>query len=249
MAEHTTIAWTHHTWNPWVGCTKVSPGCAHCYIERYLNHPFDGPKRTGRSAWGAPLAWDDRAARAGVRERVFTCSSSDFFHEGADAWRPEAWNVIGACPSLDWLVLTKGVLRPCPKGQERRSIEMVRDRLPGNWGSKGWPNVWLGVSVEDRDRLPRIDGLRSIPAAVRFLSIEPLLEYLGYPLDLTGIDWVIVGGESGDAFRPMETAWAESVRRRCAATGVAFFGKQRAGPVPGLPLVLDGEVVQQFPRR
>src|SRR4051812_5023446 len=134
MAENSKIGWTHHTMNFWWGCNRVSEECRHCYIgpimKRGGREPFDGPMRT--KDWTAPAKYDRRAREAGERHRVFTCSMSDFFHPGADAWRDGAWEIIKACKNLDWLMLTK---RP----------ELAADRLPADWGD-GYSNVWLGVT-------------------------------------------------------------------------------------------------------
>jgi protein gp37 len=184
VGEETKIAWADDTWNPWRGCTRINPGCKNCYMfTEQRRYGLDPAVVTRSKTWGEPARWNRKAEAASVIRRVFTCSWSDFFHENADPWRDEAWEIIRSTPYLMYMILTK------------RS-ENIRDHLPSYWGD-GYPNVWLGVSVEDRRHgLPRIDVLRTIPAAVRFLSIEPLLEDLG-PIDLTGIDWVIVGGESG----------------------------------------------------
>lgn len=233
--ETTLIAWTDRTWNPWRGCTKVSPGCMNCYMftaqERYGRNPAEVVRCT--STWGHPAKWQKAAAAAGRSELVFTCSWSDWFHQDADPWREDAWAVVRACPNLSFQVLTK---RP----------ENVIDRLPADWGD-GYSNVWLGVSVEDRKRLPRIDVLRTIPAALRFLSLEPLLEDLG-TIDLSGIGWVIAGGESGPGWRPMDHAWAASVRDQCHTAGVPFFFKQSAAPRTETGIELEGKVVREYPR-
>src|SRR5437016_4306599 len=137
MGETTAISWTEHSWNPWRGCERVSPGCAHCYIfaaqQRYGQDP-SGVTRT--KTWGDPLKWQRDTERARRTERVFTCSWSDFFIEAADRWRPEAWSLIRRTPNLTYQILTK---RP----------ENVAVRLPEDWG-QGYANVWLGVSVENK---------------------------------------------------------------------------------------------------
>jgi protein gp37 len=236
MAERSTIEWTDASQNFWRGCDKVSPGCAHCYM-------FSGQRRFGKdpsvvvraapSTFWAPLRskkWREQRAAieaTGRRMRVFTCSWGDFFHEDADTWRDEAWDVIRQCPEFDWQILTK---RP----------ENVIDRLPADWLDSGpWPHVWLGVSVENRRYVHRADLLRAIPAAVRFISAEPLLGPLvarwvpegelgewvwpdgkldmdvGAGLDLTGIDWLIAGGESGPRHRRMDMQWVRDLRDAC----------------------------------
>jgi protein gp37 len=141
-------------------------------MKRAGHEPFNGPMRTVN--WSPPAKWDRRAGQAGVRERVFTCSMSDFFHEGADAWRPEAWQIIRSCRNLDWLILTK---RP----------ELVAGRLPADWG-EGYPNFWLGVTAGCRKSLWRLDWLREIPAVLKFVSAEPLLERLDLQPHLSWLD-------------------------------------------------------------
>src|SRR5262249_9121833 len=149
MQEEHAVPITEHSWNPWRGCTKVSPGCAHCYMfpaqERYGLNPREVVRTT---TWRDPLRWQKRAAAEGHTALVFTCSWSDWFHEGADAWRDEAWDVVRRCPDLTFQILTK---RP----------ELAPERLPADWGD-GYPNVWLGVSVENNDYCWRADLLRSL---------------------------------------------------------------------------------------
>jgi len=204
MSKTTGIEWTDATWNPWHGCHKVSAGCKNCYM-------FADKKRFGQDAnvvvrsktkFFEPLKWPEP-------RRVFTCSWSDWFIEEADEWRVDAWRAIRYTEHHTYQILTK---RP----------ERIAGHLPYGWP---FPNVWLGVSVENRENLGRIDLLRKTPAAVRFLSLEPLLEDLG-TLDLSGISWVIVGGESGPGARAMDPDWARSVRDQCVAAGVPFFFKQ-----------------------
>lgn len=227
MAENSRIGWTHHTQNFWWGCDKVSAECANCYIgpimRRGGREPFQGPLKT--KDWRKPLRWNRAAEGAGVRRRVFTCSMSDFFHAGADAWRDEAWGVIRACQSLDWLILTK-------------RIELVEDRLPADWG-KGYGNVWLGVTCGVSSSLWRLDVLSKIPAAVRFVSAEPLLEPLDLRRWLPDLDWVISGGESGSCRRNTEVSWQQDLWDQCREYGVAFYAKQdtacRSGEQGRLP--------------
>jgi protein gp37 len=183
MAENSKIGWTHHTMNFWWGCDKVSEECRHCYIgpimRRGGREPFDGPMET--ADWERPARWDRKARAAGERKRVFTCSMSNFFHPGADAWRAEAWQIIRSCTQLDWLILTK---RP----------GLAADRLPADWGD-GYPNVWLGVTWGCQTSLHRLDCLRDIPAAIKFVSAEPLLGPLDLRPHLPWLDWVITGCE------------------------------------------------------
>jgi len=220
MAERSSIEWTDATWNPVRGCTKISPGCKHCYAETFAErfrgvkgHPYEQgfDLRLVPEKLEEPLRW--RAPR-----RVFVNSMSDLFHEKV----PE--NYIAAVAEVmvraDWhtyQVLTK------------RSARM-RDLLKGRLRfASSQRHIWWGVSVEDkRNGLPRVEHLRSAPARVRFLSVEPLLEDLG-SLDLSGIHWVIVGGESGFGARVMKREWVISVRRQCRKQDVPFFFKQWGG--------------------
>lgn len=215
--EKSNISWTDGSWNPWLGCDKVGPECANCYIDRTL-------LRQGRQPWGqvykAVTTWDlprrmqNRAIKEGNRLKLFTCSLSDFFHRKADQWRAEAWEIIKRCPNVDFLILTKRANR-------------IQQCLPADWG-QGYPNVWLGVSVGMMKTAWRVDRLRQIPAAVRFISAEPLLESLN-GLNLDAIHWLIAGGESGPHHRYMDLEWAEGLRQACEASGTVFFFKQVSG--------------------
>jgi protein gp37 len=182
--------------------------------------------------WGQPLKWERAAAAAGRTERVFTCSWSDWFHVDADPWRAEAWAVIRRCPHLHFQILTK-------------RHERIVANLPADWG-EGYPNVWLGVSIENDRFTHRADALRGIPAAVRFISAEPVLGPMP-SLDLRGIDWLIVGGESGPGWRPMDHAWVRELRRKARAAGTAFFFKQSAAPRTEMGITLDGKIVREYP--
>lgn len=231
MSETTGIEWTDKTWNPWQGCTQVSPGCAHCYMYREKVRYGQDPETVVRSkppTFGAPLKWRTPAM-------VFTCSWSDWFHEAADSWRDEAWDIIRRTPHLTYQILTK------------RS-ERIEDHLPRDWGT-GWPNVWLGVSIENQRFATRVKHLADVYAAVRFVSAEPLLGPVTFAGQLYEeaftryVDWVIVGGESGPGCRPMDLEWARSLRDECAAAGVAFFLKQLGGwpdKRGGAEALLDG---------
>jgi len=209
MSERTGIEWTDRTWNPWHGCTKVSPGCAHCYMYREKARYGQDPDVVMRSktTFTAPLRWREPA-------RVFTCSWSDFFHTAADPWRDEAWAIIRATPHLTYQILTKRIGR-------------VVDHLPPDWGD-GYRNVWLGVSVENHRHIFRASALACVPARVRFVSVEPLLGPVVFGT-LRDLHWVICGGESGPQARPMALEWARALRDECAAAGVPFFLKQLGG--------------------
>lgn len=239
MAENSKIGWTDHTMNFWWGCNKVSAECHRCYIgpimQRAGRVPFNGPMRTVN--WTPPLKWNRKAEETGTRYRIFTCSMSDFFHPGADAWRAEAWEVIRGCTNLDWLILTK---RP----------ELIKDRLPNDWG-EGYANVWLGVTCGVGSSRPRVSELRSLPARVRFISAEPLLEPIDFRPYLDGrIHWVITGCEQAgkEKRRPMQLDWVRDIDRQCREASVAHFFKQRyEGTQMAYDGLLDGEVRQEWP--
>ena len=227
MGATTGIAWTDKTWNPWHGCHRVSPGCDHCYMFAGKRQYGQDPENVVRSktTFDAPLRWPEPA-------RVFTCSWSDFFIKEADTWRPDAWSIIDRTPHLTYQILTK---RP----------SRIRSRLP--WRDTPWPHVWLGVSVESRKYLHRIDVLRDVAAHLRFLSLEPLLEDLG-DLDLAGIGWVIVGGESGPGRRPFEIDWLKRIADACQRYGVPLFVKQDSAFKPGQQGQIPTELwIHQFP--
>lgn len=236
MADKTIIAWTNKTWNPWRGCTMITPGCANCYMfaaqRRYGRDPTE-VVRTGKQLWQAPAKWEREAALAGKTELVFTCSWSDWFHRDADEWRDEAWQIIRNSPHLHFQILTK---RP----------NRIAKHLPADWGPGGYPNVWLGVSIESNDFIWRADMLRKIPAVVRFVSYEPALGPLP-DLDLSGVDWLIQGGESGPGWRPMDLQWARDMRDRCKREGVAYFFKQSAAFRTEMGIELDRQIVRQYP--
>lgn len=238
--ENSGIGWTDHTWNPWWGCHKVSAACKHCYIGQIMrrsgHEPFHGPQRTGDATWKNAYRWNREAQEAGRRMRVFTCSMSDFFHARADRWREEAWAVIRDCQSIDWLVLTK-------------RADRIVDHLPADWGD-GFPNVWLGVTVESRPHLRRVELLSRIPAAVRFISAEPLLQLIDFRPYLGALDWIITGCESASQTkrRPMDLDWVRSIRDQCAAAGVPHFFKQYyVGNQIQTDGMLDGRVCQEWP--
>lgn len=228
--ERSAIEWTDSTWNPVTGCTKVSPGCAHCYAER-LSLRFGRDFNVVRchpERLRVPGAW--------MRpRRIFVNSMSDLFHEDVPlSFIRRVFAVIEQLPLHRFQVLTK---------RSQRALELA-PQLP-------WPpNLWMGVSVENRATLYRIEHLRAIPAAVRFLSLEPLLESVG-PLNLEGIHWLIVGGESGPGARPMKIEWVRPLRDQCLTESIPFFLKQLGGwpsKRGGVAALLDGQTWTQSPR-
>jgi len=244
MADTTGILWTDHTHNEWWGCSSTAgAGCDHCYaavLDRRTggNHFGIGtaPRLTKERNRNKPYRWNREAEAAGVRRKVFCGSMMDFFDKNAPAGAREAlWAKIKATPFLDWQILTK---RP----------GNILKMLPPDWGD-GYPNVWLGVTVENRrNGLRRLEQLRHIPAKIRFLSVEPLLEDLG-TLDLTGIHWVIVGGESGPGYRAMEQASAENVIAQCREQGVSVFFKQWGGTASDAGgCLINGIEIKEWPR-
>ena len=220
MGDKSGIEWTDATWNPVRGCTKVSPGCLHCYAETFSER-FRGVKghayergfdiRTAPEMLDRPLRWTRP-------RRIFVNSMSDLFHpEVPTEYIGRVGDVMRRTPRHTYQVLTK---------RDARMKTLLNGPL---WWMGELHNVWLGVSAEDRKHgLPRLEALRGTRAAVRFASVEPLLEDLG-EINLTGIDWVIAGGESGAGARPMEETWVENVRRQCARQNVPFFFKQWGG--------------------
>jgi protein gp37 len=269
MSQSTGIEWTEATWNPWYGCTKVSPGCARCYMYREIRQYGRDPEVVTRSktTFRQPLLW-----RAQPR-LIFTCSWSDWFHEAADPWREEAWEIVRHTPQHTYQILTK-------------RAERIAGHLPKDWGD-GYPNVWLGVSIENQRHADRAAVLCGVAARVRFVSAEPLLgpvdltklvtaapaEYAGFGevnrvteidalrgrwLTELGIEygggarihWLIAGGESGPGFRPMQLDWARALRDQCVAAGVPYFLKQIGGwpdKRGGEAAVLDGRRWTEMP--
>jgi protein gp37 len=241
LSLHSHIEWTDATWNPVRGCTKVSPGCKHCYAETFAErfrgvkgHPYEQgfdlrlvpEKLTEPFVWRSP-------------KLVFVNSMSDLFQEGVpDDYADAVSQVMATANWHTYQVLTK-------------RAERLRDLLSGRLGfAAERENIWWGVSVEDRKYgLPRIKHLQQAPARVRFLSIEPLLEDIGV-IDLSGISWVIVGGESGPGARPMKREWVVSIQRQCEAYGVPFFFKQWGGVRKKKKgRELDGRTYDEYPRR
>ena len=229
MGEHTKISWTQATWNPWIGCRKISQGCANCYMytaqKRYGNDPTI-IRRTSPSTFNSPLKWRDKRL-------VFTCSWSDFFISEADQWRSDAWEIIRNTRHI-YQILTK---RPMA----------AHTRVPSDWGD-GWANVWLGVTVENAEARGRFFDLLNMPAKLRFLSVEPMLGPVDISIYTDLPDWVICGGESGPGARPMNIQWARDLRNQCAKYGIPFFFKQVGGR--GLDHggdLLDGLEHKEFP--
>ena len=248
MSENTKIEWATHTFNPWEGCQKVGPGCDNCYAEA-RNARFAGGtainwgpgaprRRTSAANWHKPIAWNANHEaffkEHGYRQRVFCASLSDVFDNAVDPqWLVDLFALIERTPNLDWLLLTKRI---------GNVLKMVQD---GKFFPAHWPNVWIGATIVNQEEADRdIPKLLAVPAAKRFLSMEPLLGPVsfegmfasGSPADGTNmleeLDWVIVGGESGPNARPMHPHWARSLRDQCVAAGVPFFFKQWGEWVP-----------------
>ncbi len=263
MGVNTGIAWTGtplpdgtllpgFTFNPWIGCARVSPACAHCYADTLATnrmglHVWDGKEQAPRKLmsehyWKQPIKWERDAATSGIRRRVFCASMADVFEEREELGlvRMRLFWLIKATPHLDWLLLTKRPQNAWPY-------------MPAFWDV--YPeNVWIGTSVENQHWADiRIPALLKVPARVRFLSVEPLLgpvnlaPWLSDP-HLPMLHWIIVGGESGPKHRPINPRWVRDIRDTCEASGAKFFFKQWGGKTPksGGDL-LDGVRYQQFP--
>ena len=236
MSEKSTIEWTDSTWNPVTGCTKVSPGCKHCYAETFAErwrgipgHPYEQgfDLRLWSDRLDMPLTWKKPRT-------IFVNSMSDLFH--GEVPFPFVKQVFRMMEKASWhtfQVLTK------------RSERLAEFAPKLNWPS----NVWMGVSIETAKYLWRADHLREIPATVRFLSLEPLLGPLG-AIDLSGIHWIIAGGESGPGARPMEADWVREIRKQCRRKGVPFFFKQWGGVQKKRNgRVLDGRTWDGLPQK
>jgi protein gp37 len=310
MAENSKIEWTDHTFNPWIGCTKVSPGCTNCYAEqstptrvargygRELWGKGQPRQRTSESNWRQPIKWnrdagmqetcgdcdpctggrkDQCAVARPRRPRIFCASLSDWLDDEVPIeWLADLLKLIRDTPNLDWLLLTK---RPENWSSRLRAVldlqeKKVRRKPTGDedllyywvadWGASGSGdtrvsavkppnNVWIGTTVEDQKRAEkRIHQLLKIPAKVRFLSCEPMLEAIDLPMIgdghdapiIPGIHWAICGGESGSKKRPFNPDWARSLRDQCKAAGVPFFMKQvdKIQPIP------DDLMIREFPQ-
>ena len=291
MAENSKIEWTDHTFNPWIGCTKVSPGCAHCYAEYLMDTRMGraqwgkgNPRsRTSATNWRKPKQWNKRERPDQARQRVFCSSLADWLDEEVPTeWRVDLLKLIHTTTSLDWLLLTKrpenfqSLMEAALKAgsaEDQAWIGWMND-----WGNGKVPhNVWIGTSVEDQQRAnERIPKLLEIPARIRFLSCEPLLGpvnlfkkkpsavpagWQGALNPISGIDWLICGGESGANARPMHPDWALSLRDQCGKAGIAFLFKQWGEFAPTLGgsmelvgkkaagRLLDGKEYLEYPIR
>lgn len=243
MSERSAIEWTEVTWNPTTGCDRISTGCDHCYaltLAKRLKamgsskYQADGDPRTSGPGFGLTLhesALHQPYAWRGHRV-VFVNSMSDLFHARVPLdYVRQVFEVISDTPQHTYQVLTKRSVR----------LRRVADKL-------AWPsNLWMGVSIENAAQLSRVDDLRSVPAAVRFLSCEPLLGPLSQ-LSVDGISWVITGGESGPDARPIDPEWVREIRDNCMSANVAFFHKQWGGRTPKAGgRTLDGQVWNEMP--
>jgi protein gp37 len=267
MSATTAIEWTGTTWNPTTGCDRVSPGCDNCYALRLAKrlkamgsakYQTDGDPRTSGPGFGVTVHPDELAAPYRWRDPrlVFVNSMSDLFHARVPlAFVASVWAVMAATPQHTYQVLTKRPTRMramlgADTDSGQRLLEALTDaHLAAALYGAPWPlpNVWLGVSVEDADHLSRVDHLRGVPAAVRFVSCEPLLGPLTEP-NLDSIDWVITGGESGPGARPVDPQWIRDIRDACQRHGVPFFFKQWGGRTPKAGgRVLDGRTWDQYP--
>lgn len=222
MGENSEISWCDHTMNPWIGCTKVSPACDHCYAERDNNRRkwVDGwgagvPRRRTKT-WGEPLKWNRRAAETGYRPRVFCASLADVFdNEVPDAWREDLWELIRLTPNLRWILLTK-------------RIGNVKKMLPPGWEGRQWDHVGLMSTLENQEVWDRdYPKLAATPAPWHGVSAEPLLGRID--IGMARPDWIITGGESGAGFRPLDMDAVRFMRDQCAANGIAFHHKQNGG--------------------
>ncbi|MCY4501936.1 MAG: phage Gp37/Gp68 family protein [Alphaproteobacteria bacterium] len=277
MAERTEIEWTDATWNPVTGCSIASPGCRHCYAmrlagSRLKNHPSRrGLTRRGKAGpvWTGKVRLNDKwlidPLRRRKPKRIFVCAHGDIFHPSVpDKWIDLVHAVMAQAARHDFQVLTKRSARmatyfndPDLEERVRAAARELQLKYPRRRDLRQLParplfplaNEWLGVSVEDQRRTHRIDDLRRTPAALRFISFEPLLEGFDH-LDLTGISWAIVGGESGPRARPMRVRWVQEINDLCFDQDVAFFFKQWGGPRPkSAGRLLDGALHDAIPER
>lgn len=265
MVENSKIAWTDHTFNAWEGCAKVSPACAHCYAETMADKRYGRVKwgvgqsrrRTSEENWRKPIRWNKQAQALGVRYKVFSLSLGDWLDDEVPIeWLSDLLGLISQTPNLDWLLLSKRV-----EGWSDRLLQVVKSSEPGTpaWTfTERWlngfapANVWVGATIEDQKRADeRIPILSDIPAVIRFLSCEPLLESVsllpfaftyeadegtcGFEVDQP-FDWIIIGGESGEGARPFCLTWAKNLLSECQTIGISPFVKQ----LGRLPIDVDG---------
>jgi protein gp37 len=272
MGAKTGIAWCDATWSPWWGCFKVSEGCKHCYADTLASrygHSIWGPASTtprkmmSENHWRKPLTWNRQCEETGIRMTVFPSMCDPFEHHPMlPEIRRRFWSLINKTPNLTWLILTK---RP------ENIHDIIEHEMPA-WRERLPDNLWLGPSVENDENTWRLsyftDG--SVPKGNYFISFEPLIgdvgdlsEYLSCDYEAYGhylptgdpvvyewrpFRWVIIGGESGNDYRPMDIQWVRNIRGQCDATGIeAIFYKQGNGLKPGMNTLLDGELVQKFP--
>lgn len=241
--KDTKISWSHHTFNPWVGCQKKGPGCDNCYAESWAKRsgrvqwgPHAERSLTSKDIWDQPKKWDAEAARLGIRYRVFCASLADVFDNAVPPeWRARLFELIRRTPNLDWLLLTKRIGNANQMIQQAVADLDIGYSVP--FAAWPWPNVWIGATVCNQEEARRdLPKLSRIEAVVRFVSYEPALGELdlfesvmtinGPRQLIEGLDWVIAGGESGPRARPMDVAWARLVREQCDRVGVAFHMKQ-----------------------
>lgn len=277
MSANSKIEWTDHTFNPWTGCTKVSPGCGGCYAEAWSKRagakvgkwgPGAPRVRTTPANWSMPLRWNAQAdafmAQHGRRQRVFCASLADVFDsEVPELWRWDLFRLIHDTPNLDWLLLTKRIGNAADMLEEAAAAALCDFEGRHRWSAAPWSHVWIGATVVNQPEADRdIPKLLATPTARRFLSMEPLLGSVcltelqppgagrawydaltgrvsamggSQPgSDVPGLDWVIVGGESGPGARPMHPDWARSLRDQCQAAGVPFLFKQWGEWTPGV---------------
>jgi protein gp37 len=253
MGFKTNISWTHHTWNSWWGCVKVSPGCKFCYAERDSNRfgfnlwgPNSERRFFGDKHWNEPLKWNRLAESEGNRRRVFCASMADVFedHPQLPEQRRRLFDLICKTPWLDWQVLTKRPENALQMMVEAGLYTCANPNLP-----HPQPNLWIGCSPCDQETADEsITHLLKVPAAIRFLSCEPLIGPMDLSGVLSGIDWVIIGGESGSSARPCEISWIADIIAHCRRENVPVFVKQDFGRYPGSQGRIPDELwLKEFP--
>lgn len=244
MGKETHIGWTDKTWNAWQSCTRISEGCAFCYMfrdkERYGQNP-ELVVRSKDATFNRPLHWKEPS-------KIFTNSWSDVFHKDAEAWLPDFWDIIRKCPQHSFQILTK-------------RADRILQSLPPDWGD-GWDNVWIGVSVENQKRADqRIPILLDIPAKIKFLSCEPLLSGLDLRKYLNGLHWCIIGGESGNGSKPKDPnvkygyrecnlEWIKDIVNQCKEEKLPIFVKQMGTHLSKTMGLKDrtGSDINEFPQ-